>query len=170
MNNIFFKNLSFELTEIELIKNGFSIKKPFGSKQKLFFWKDIKDISFSKDYNEIIIQNDTVNLIKSNNIGWYELIQNIPLSFTNFDFEYVKSFIELLESCQICGIVAVSSKKCIVCGNIAWNNENPQNKLDFLKDKQLDFFKIHLDNKIRIKNYAKPEHGFKADENWKLYI
>ena len=171
MRKIFFRNLVSPLTEIELIKNGFSVKKPFGAKPKLFDWKDIINVRFSENNKKVnIYKSDKIIILKNNNIGWYEFIQKVPLKFTDFDFDYAKGFMNSLKPCGVCGIVAVSENECIVCETVEWNNKMTENKVKYLKSKQSEFYSERIKGGIEIKKIAEPEHGFKADKNWKLYV
>lgn len=171
IRKIFFKGLTSELTEIKLTENGFSIKEPFGGKLKLFSWNDINSVRFSENHREVILEkSDKEIILKNNNIGWYEFIQNVPLKFKKFDFKYATEFINSLKPCGICGVVAVNENKCIVCETIIWNSEMAESKIDYIKSKQSDFYSETLKNKRKIKKFAEPEHGFKVDKNWKLYI
>ncbi|WP_299156189.1 hypothetical protein [uncultured Tenacibaculum sp.] len=171
MRKLFFRNLVSPLTEIELIESGFSIKKPFNTKPKLFNWEEIKSIRFTENYNTITIQKlDEKIVVKNDNIGWYELIQNIPSKFKEFDFKYTVELINSLKPCGICGIIAVRENNCIVCETITWNKKMTKNEIEYIKSKQLDFFSDRIKNGIEIKKIAEPEHGFKANKNWRLYI
>lgn len=171
MRNIFYKKLTSELTEIKLTESGFSINEPFGAKPKLFHWRDINNVRFSENHYEVIIQKlDKLIVLKKNNIGWYEFIQNVPTKYKNFDLKYVTDFMNTLKPCRICGIVAVRENQCIVCETIAWKSGMAENETEYIKIKQLEFYSEHLKNGIEIKKVAEPEHGFKADKNWKLYI
>ena len=171
MRNVFFRNLVSPLTEIELIKNGFSIQKPFSKKQKRFYWNEINDVIFSPDKTKLILNTKRETQILNNDIiGWYELIQNIPDTYSNFDFDYVKAFMDSLLPCGVCGIIAVKNDECIVCETTAWNSEITVSQTEYLKSKQSDLYSDNLKKGIEIKKIAEPEHGFKADKNWKLYI
>jgi hypothetical protein len=171
MRKIFSVNLTSELTEIKLTENGFLIIEPFGAKPKMVNWNEIKNIQFSKNYLEVIVEtSEKVTILKNNNIGWYELIQSVPSNFFNFDYDYVKAFMNSLKPCGVCGIIAVRENKCIVCEIIAWNSEMPESETAYLKSKQFDFYSSYIKEGIKIKKVAEPEHGFKADKNWKLYF
>jgi hypothetical protein len=168
---VFNKNLTSKLIEIKLTENGFSINEPFGAKPKIFDWKDIKNIKFSENNNVVIIEKiDEQVILKNNYTGWYELIQNIPTEFTNFDFDYAKTFMDSLKPCDVCGIIAVRKTECIVCETIEWNNKMSESETEYLKRKQLDLYSVLKKDGREIKKQAEPEHGFKANENWKLYI
>ncbi len=171
IRKVFYKKLALELTQIEITENGFSIKEAFGGKTKIFDWKTIKDICFSENKDEIIIQNSNKKIIiKSRNMGWYEFIQNVPRNFLNFDFHYVKTFMDALKPCEICGIIAVKENECLVCEQTSWNDKMSQNKIEYIKLTQADFFSAWLNDGHVIKIPAEPENGFLADKNWKLYI
>jgi hypothetical protein len=171
MRNIFYKNLTSELTEIKLTESGFSINEPFGAKPKLFDWKEINSVQFSENRNEVIFEKADKKIgLKNNNIGWYEFIQNVPTRFKEFDFYYVSEFMNSLKPCGVCGIVAVREDVCIVCETIIWNNEVVENEIEYIKSKQSELYSELIKDGIEIKKVAKPEHGFKADKNWKLYI
>jgi hypothetical protein len=171
IRKIFSKKLTSELTEIELTESGFSIKEPFGAKQKLWNWNEIKNVRFSENKKEIIIEkSDKQIILKRNNIGWYDFIQKIPLKYTDFDFDYVKDFMDSLKPCGVCGIIAVRENECLICESIAWNDQMTENETEYIKTKQSDFYSDSLKNGQKIKKIAEPEHGFKANKNWKLYI
>lgn len=171
MRKVFYKNLTSELTEIKLTENGFSINEPFGAKPRVFNWKDIKNVQFSENNNEVIIEKtDNQIILKNNYMGWYELIQNVPTEFADFDFDYAKIFMDSLSPCGVCGIVAVSKNECIVCKTTEWNNKMSESETEYLKRKQLDLFSVLIKDGREIKNQAEPECGFKATKNWKLYI
>ena len=171
MRKLFFRNLTSELTEIELTENGFSLIRPFGAKPKTFIWTDISNVRFSDDNKEVILKRSGEEIVLKNNyIGWYELIQNIPVQYKDFDFVYVQKFMDSLKPCGVCGIISVKENKCIVCETVSWNKEMPESEAVYLKKKQLEFFSEHIKEGIEIKKVAEPEHGFKADKSWKLYI
>ncbi len=171
IRNIFCKKLTLELTEIKLIENGFSIKEPFGAKPKLFNWKEINSIQFSENKDEIIFKKANKKFILKNyNIGWYEFIQNVPTRFKEFDFNYVSEFVHSLKPCKVCGIIAVKENECIVCETTTWNNKIIENEIEYIKSKQSELYSELVKEKIEIKKVAEPEHGFKSDKNWKLYI
>lgn len=168
---VFYRNLTSELTEIILTENGFSINQPFGAKPKLYNWEDLQTIRFSDNYNEVIVEkSDGQIALNNNHIGWYELIQYVPSTFKEFDFKYVAELIDSLKPCGVCGIVAVKENKCLVCETVAWNEEMNENKFDYLKSKQSEFYSDRISNGKEVKKIAEPEHGFKADKNWRLYI
>jgi hypothetical protein len=171
MNNLLFRKLASELTEIELTESGFFISKPFGGKSKSFEWNEIKNIQFSENKKQVIIlKSDKKIILKNNNIGWYEFIQNVPKKFTEFDFNYTGDLINSLNPCGVCGIIAVNENKCIVCETIAWNKEMTKTEVEYIKLKQSDFYSELIKEGRTIKKTAEPEHGFKADKSWKLYI
>lgn len=171
MRKVFYKKFTSELTEIKLTENGFSIDQPFRAKPKVFNWKNIKNIQFSENKNEVNIESFNKKIVLKNcYIGWYEFIQNIPTEFVNFDFNYVKTLMNSLKPCGVCGIVAVKDNMCIVCETIEWNNRISQSETEYLKLKQLDLYSIVIKDGKEIKKQAEPEHGFKANKNWKLYI
>lgn len=171
IRNFFYKKLTSELTEIKLTKSGVSIIEPFGAQPKLFDWQEIKTIYFSKDWKSVIFKTSNQSIVlKSNNIGWYEFIQNVPPSFEQFDFKYVTELINSLKPCGVCGIIAVREKECIVCETTPWTIDMTENEIEYIKAKQLELYSERIKNGIEIKKIAEPEHGFKADKNWKLYI
>lgn len=171
MRKIFFRNIVSPLTEIELIENGISIKLPFGANPKSHYWTEIKSVQFSKNYKEVNIEkSDKQIVLKNDNIGWYEFIQNIPSRYKEYDFNYVTEFMNSLKSCGVCGIIAVRENKCLVCKNLSWNKQMTENEIDYIKLKQSEFYSDLIKEGIKIKKVAEPEHGFKADKNWKLYI
>jgi len=171
MRKIFLRNMVSPLTEIKLIEKGFLIKKPFGAKPEQYHWKEIKSVRFLENYNELfIVKMQKKITLKNDNIGWYEFIQNVPIRFKEFDFDYVSEFMNSLKPCGACGIVAVRENECIVCETITWNNEVTENEIEYIKSKQLELYSERIKNGIKIKKVAEPEHGFKADKNWKLYI
>ena len=75
-----------------------------------------------------------------------------------------------LEPCAICGIIAVKENKCIVCETTTWNNEMHEKRIEYIKLKQSEFYSESIKDGIEIKKVAEPEHGFKADKNWELYV
>ena len=171
MRNFFYKRLTAVLTEIKLTENGFSIIQPFRAKPIIYDWKNIKNIQFSEDKNEVLLEHFKNQIILKNIFtGWYEFIQNVPKEFVNFDFDYVVNLIDSLKACGVCGIVAVKENVCIVCETTQWNSNNSLTETEFFKLKQSEFFAILLKDGREIKKQPEPEHGFKANKNWKLYI
>jgi hypothetical protein len=171
MRKLFYKKLTSKLTEISINEDGFSLQEPFGAEPKVFTWDFITDIYFSETKNEIIIQTLEKQINLTNKyIGWYELIQNVPNKFVNFDFDYVVLLLNSLQSCEICGIVAVKENECIVCENTPWNTKMDQNKIEYLKLMQLKLFSLRIKEGREIKSQTEPEHGFKSNKDWKLYI
>lgn len=159
------------ITEIKLTESGFSLNEPFGAKPKLFNWNEIYNIQFSVNNKEIIIeQSDKKILLKNCNIGWYEFIQNVPEKFTQFDFVYVKYFMESLKPCEVCGIVAVKENLCLVCETKPWKKEMQANEIEYIKSKQLELYSEQIKEGIEIKKVAEAEHGLKAYKNWKLHF
>lgn len=171
MRKIFFRKIVSPLTMIELIENGFSIQLPFGANPKSYYWREIKSIKFSENYKEVNIQKSNKRIVlKNDNVGWYELIQNVPERYKEFDFNYVTEFMNSLKPCEVCGIVAVKENECIVCETVTWNNKMNESKIDYIKSKQSELNSYQIKEGFKIKTTAEPEHGFKADKNWKLYI
>ena len=171
MRKFLFKKLSNKITDIELTKNGFIINEPFGAKPQNIEWNQTKSIRFSNYDKVLIIKTAEKEIILNDDqIGWYEFIQSIPKKFNQFDFKKADAIIESLNSCEVCGIVAVRKNVCKVCESETWNQNTGKNKIEYLKEKQLEHFEYKMENKIKIKEFAEPEHGFKADKNWKLYI
>lgn len=171
MRKVLYKKLTSQLTEVKLTESGFSINEPFGAKPKLFDWNLINSIQFSENHKEIIIDiSDKQIVLRNHYIGWYEFIQNVPLKHTDFDFDFVTDLMDSLKPCSVCGIVAVRENECIVCETIPWNNEMNENEFEYIKSKQTGLYSEDLKDRKEIKKVAEPEHGFKADKNWKLYI
>ncbi len=171
MRNVFYKKMTSVITEIKLTESGFSINEPFGAKPKLFNWKEIKSVKFSENRNEVIIEKSEKQIVlKKNNIGWYEFIQNVPSTFIDFDFKFTTELMKSLKSCKICGIVAVKENECIVCDTKVWNNKMTENEIKYIKSKQSELFSEQIKDGIAIKKVAEPEYGFMADKNWKIYI
>ncbi|WP_299335031.1 hypothetical protein [uncultured Psychroserpens sp.] len=171
MREIFFKELSNKITDIELTKSGFIINKPFGAKPQNIEWKQLRSIRFSDNDKVIIIKTVEKDIILNDNqIGWYEFIQSIPKIFKQFDFKKANSIMDSLKSCDVCGIIAVRDNICKICESEPWHQKSKKDKSEYLKDKQLEHFEYELKNKIKIKAFAEPQHGFKADENWKLHL
>ncbi|MBZ4034482.1 hypothetical protein K6T82_06875 [Flavobacterium sp. 17A] len=171
MRKVFYKNLTSELTEINLLENGFSMQEPFGVKPIILDWKNVENVYFSEDKKQVIIQSLKKEFVLKNNfMGWYEFIQNVPSKFTNFDFDYVSDFMKSLQPCDICGIVAVKENHCLVCQNVPWNDQINGSKIDYIKQKQLTLFASNIKEGKEVKQYAKPEYGFKVNENWKLHL
>ncbi len=159
------------ITDIEFTKSGFVINEPFGAKPKELEWNDVKSIRFSNNDKVLIVKTAEKEIaLNDDQIGWFEFIQNIPESFKQFDFKKVYFIIDSLKSCEVCGIVAIRNNICKVCSSEPWNQYSGKSKTDYLKEKQLEHFEYKLKNKTEIKKIAEPEHGFKADNNWKLYI
>ncbi|KUJ59091.1 hypothetical protein AR687_24980 [Flavobacteriaceae bacterium CRH] len=76
----------------------------------------------------------------------------------------------LLPEFAVCGLIAVKENECLVCKKTSWNNKIDQSKTEYIKLMQLDLFSARIKEECQIKNHVEPEHGFKADKNWKLYI
>jgi hypothetical protein len=171
MRKVFYKKMTSELTEIKLTKSGFSLNEPFRAKPKFFNWNEINKIEFSENNKEVIIEKqDKKILLKNCNIGWYEFIQNVPLKFTKFDFDYVKNFMESLKPCEVCGIIAVKKNVCLVCETETWETKMKENEIEYIKSKQSEFYSEQIKEGFEIKKVTEDEHGFKAYENWKLHI
>lgn len=81
-----------------------------------------------------------------------------------------------LQTCEICGYVAISSgkKECGYCGTLTWDNKKKikgyEDKREWLKDEQLFWFS--LDSlKQPIDFYERNlDEGFYKDKNWKPII
>lgn len=171
MRKVFCKKMTSEITEIKLTKNGFCVNEPFGAKSKIFKWNEVNNVYFSSNKKDVIVEKlDKKIVLKNCNIGWYEFVQNVPMNYKNFDFNYVKNFMESLNPCKVCGIIAVNENECIVCENIAWNSEMNETEIEYIITRQTEFYTEQTKEKREIKKVAEPEHGFKADKNWKLYI
>ncbi|REG84121.1 hypothetical protein C8N41_10722 [Winogradskyella sediminis] len=171
MRKFIFKKLSNKITDIELTKKGFVINEPFGAKPKKLEWNQIKSIRFSNNDKILILKIDENEIaLNHDQIGWFQFIQNIPKSFKQFDFKKVDLIIGSLKSCEVCGIVAVRNNVCKVCDSEPWNRNSGKNKMEYLKEKQLEHFEYELKNKTEINKIAEAQHGFKADKNWKLHI
>ncbi len=171
MRKVFYKKLTSILTEIHISKEGFSINEPFDAKSKLFYWNVIDTIQFSENKKEIIIKKKNKKIrLKNTYTGWYEFIQKVPEIFSDFDFKYASDLIDSLKPCGVCGIVSVKENKCIVCETIVWNDKMIETEIDYLKSQQLNLYSELIKEGKEIKKTAEPEHGFKANKNWKLYL
>lgn len=81
-----------------------------------------------------------------------------------------------LQTCEICGYIAITSdkKECGYCGALTWENQNKikgfDNKQEWLKDEQLFWFS--LDSLTQPIDFYKPalDEGFEKDKNWKPII
>jgi len=94
MRKVCYRKMTSHLTEIKLTKTGFSVNVPFGAKPKMYNWDEIDNLRFSENYNEVFFKICSKQLVlKNNNTGFYEFIQNIPSTFKNFDFKYVSEFL-----------------------------------------------------------------------------
>lgn len=81
-----------------------------------------------------------------------------------------------LETCDVCGYIAISSGKneCGYCGTLTWENQKKikgyVDKLDWLKEEQLFWFS--LDSLIFPIDFYEPtfHEGFYKDKNWEPII
>jgi len=81
-----------------------------------------------------------------------------------------------LQTCEICGYVAVTAdkKECGYCGTLTWDNQKKikgyDDKKEWLKDEQLFWFS--LDSLTQQIDFYKPavDEGFNKDKNWKPII
>ncbi|MCG9880340.1 MAG: hypothetical protein MH472_07050 [Bacteroidia bacterium] len=82
----------------------------------------------------------------------------------------------ILQTCEICGYIAITSdkKECGYCGSLTWENQKKINgyddKQEWLKDEQLLWFS--LDSLTQPIDFYKPDldEGFEKDKNWKPII
>ncbi len=81
-----------------------------------------------------------------------------------------------LQTCDICGYIAISSdkKECGYCGTLTWDNQKKikgyDDKQEWLKDEQLFWFS--LDSLTEPIDFYEPnfDEGFYKDKNWKPTI
>ncbi|SDK73464.1 hypothetical protein SAMN05421823_103412 [Catalinimonas alkaloidigena] len=162
-----------EMREISITAHGFRVEKlDDGSVEHDVVWRRLEDIHFSPE-KLVLIRNGSVYLeIPNEYSGWYALVQQVPVGYPGYDYGGVKQFFASLAGCDVCGLLAVTSHKCLSCGSDVWNEQLAQEyatREAYVREKQLDLFEPSgEDETIDIHNCA--EGGFPSDPAWRALV
>lgn len=151
---------------IKMISDGFTIISA-GSKLKTYYWSDIDKMINGGEKLDIYINHKLVETLSTEDVNFYEFIQNIPDGFDGFDYSSIRNFFGNLKGCKCCGLIAVDQNKCLACGFENWNEKYfdlYDSAEEYLRARQLDLFEPLEDENVEINNL--PEQGFKSDETW----
>jgi len=144
-------------------------------KETKIHWEDIRNIEL-KDDNFILVRLKNGKEIKIDNeySRWYSLLKKIPSS--KLESKKIPYFLERvfsnLETCKICGSIAMNKKKCLSCGSDCFNNELKEefkNEIDYIKSEQLELFCTD-DKDEKVEFYENEKDGFERDKNWKPIV
>jgi len=164
------------LDKIRIIRvndNGFTISDSFMKIVDIFEWNLVENIELKDNSLFFYLKNGKkITIPSSYHENWYELIQKIPKGFSNYDYNFVENFINNLQGCEICGMIAIHEEECLCCGNKVWNNvflDEYQSKEEYIKSLQLIEFDQIYSEKIKTIN-NKSKYGFKSFKDWKPLI
>lgn len=121
-------------------------KEAYTTKDRIIYWREIADIAFDGYETSLIISlKDKEQLVfPADYDGWYALIRQVPLStYANFDEKIVEKIYGKLESCKICGAIAVTHGTCQNCYNDRYRSiwaEEGIREIDYIKEEQLSYF------------------------------
>lgn len=139
-----------EITEVcfclQEINYNSTEKEANTAKDRIFYWRDITDVVFDEYETSLIVylQEKEQLVFPADYHGWYALIRQVPLStYSSFDEKIVEKIYKKLESCKICGAIAVTHGTCQNCYNDsykpAWAEEGFR-EIDYIKEEQLSYF------------------------------
>ncbi|MCB0835172.1 MAG: hypothetical protein KDD99_00820 [Bacteroidetes bacterium] len=169
--NKLIKDFAAKTKIIQSDHHGFSITNFDEEGKATILWKDLEDVKIENGRLITIQHRKTKHVLTADDIGWYQLIQQVPPGFKSYDYAYVKNFFLNLTGCKICGLMAVEDKECLACGSAVWNPEmldSYDSEAEYLKQEQICLFEPIDDEKIDISN--RPENGFQSDPTWKPLI
>ena len=97
-------------------------------------WKDYKEELIElknqgKKRNDFSIPKDT--------IGFGNLLQHLPTSYNNLDYDYINEHFQDAVFCEVCGYKAVYLEKCECCEEPTWKKYNQELKRAEAKKKRL---------------------------------
>ena len=162
----FVKKLRF----IEPVNGGFRIKDYDKNVETEIKWYSVKNAELFEDHIIFHLLNNRppITVPEKYHQNWYKLIQEVPQDYPSYDYDYVKSFFENLQGCEICGLMAIHKGECLNCGNETWNTEleeEYESKESYIKEMQYDQFAPDEESKkVIISNNA--DYGFKSYPDW----
>lgn len=99
---------------------------------RLVYWKDLEDVRLSIDKRTLIftdIRGKRFKMRKLDYIGWETLIQYVPLSFTNFDHQFVKKYLAKNPSQSFFKLIEINPTKVIY--ETPKNSQTTQDSFDW---------------------------------------
>lgn len=99
---------------------------------RLVYWKDLEDVRLSIDKRTLIftdIRGKRFKMRKLDYIGWETLIQYVPLSFTNFNHQFVKKYLAKNPSQRFFKLIEINSTKVIY--KTPKNSQTTQDSFDW---------------------------------------
>jgi hypothetical protein len=166
----------------DISDKGFSYNN-FEKKERDYIkWEEITEISLTKESHyqlEIkipgketwrdIVLDKHIQLYDSK-VNFFLLLKNIPSEkLKEEDRVFISKFFEDLESCMICGYIAVYDSICLICDNRLlktpnrWMIKNNQTLNDYNKERQLLYYTF--DNRVLIQRI---ERSFEKDKDHKI--
>lgn len=167
-NDINFKE---EITDINNL--GFVVVED--DKNTPILWDSIEFIELLSD-NSLEIKQFSAKPVQLTEkySNWFTLLQQIPKSKLNSDKipTYLENVFSRLESCPICGFIALDIDRCFNCYSDRYGKEQRdmyENKIEFIKEEQLFLFGTYEKDEP-IEFYPKPIDGFKFNKDWKPLV
>ena len=166
-----------DFISIKIIKDvnsrGFTLHQ--NEKETKIYWEDIRNIELQDDkVISVRLQNGKEIKIDNKYFRWYSLLKKIPSSKLESDKipDFLEKTFSKLETCKICGSIAMNKKKCLSCDSNSFNNELKEefkNEIDYIKSEQLELFYTN-DKDEKVEFYGDEKDGFEKDENWKPIV
>lgn len=147
-------------------KSGFKLLK--GTKSTQIYWNEIESIRLDTDKMKLTIRVKSKLVIDNSTPNFYCLLKNIPIGFSDKDYNYIRSFFSGLKPCAVCGTIAVREQKCLSCGCSTWNasmEAQYPNYEAYVKENQLDIFAT-MEPEEKFCEFKLSDKCFALDSNW----
>lgn len=143
-------------------------------KIKSYQWNNFTSVKFDSTFEKVILKKQTIGklVISKDYHNWYCFIKNVASQFNEFDRKYVRDFFAGLQTCQICGDIAVLESQCCSCGTDVWNEkliEEFETKDNYIKKEQLELFAT-MDKDEDLADFYEKSDCFSFDETWKPVV
>ena len=165
---LFSKNV--EVITIDENNEGFSVKR--GARTKKYVWGDFTHVYLDDTFTKLFLNGSKNVKISSNSLQFYLLLRSLPTGYMGLDYSKIKDFFEHLETCKICGSIAVRDEICLDCGCSVYDSELDQDyasENEFIIDNQLNVFCVFEENEP-FHDFKLEFIGFDLDPNWKPLV
>jgi hypothetical protein len=166
---VFFRRNNEEV-KMDANNKGFSMKR--GARTKKYVWGDFTHAQIDDEISTLILKGTKKIKITSDSHQFYLLLRSLPQDYAGLDYSKISGFFESLESCKICGSIAVQDEACLDCGCSVYDSEFDRDYASenaFIIENQLDVFCVFDENEP-FHDFKQEFNGFDLDPNWKPLV
>lgn len=148
-------------------KKGFLVYN--GKTSKKYQWSDFDSVKLSSNPFELEFRGQKNLKINEKYSGFYTLLKNIPSFYRGLDFGQINDFFKKLQPCPVCGLFAVTDKKCLYCQTENYDetlHKEYSSKQDYIIKNQLSVFST-WEEEEEFCNFKFDDHAFETDQAWK---